>query len=214
MGMETYHPKEEKLNVVSHGVGLILSALALLSLVIRAIEYGNVWHIVSFSIFGFSLILLYTASTLYHSAKEGKLRTRLNIFDHASIYILIAGTYTPFTLITLQGPVGWTIFANVWGLALTGIIFKLFYTGRYNFISTIMYVFIGSIIVFAINPLMDNLPFGGLIWLILGGISYILGAILFSIKKIKFNHAIFHMLVLLGSFCHFISVFFYVLPTF
>ena len=212
-GKENYSPLEEKINIISHAVGLILSIVALVLLVTRAILYGNVWHVVSFSIFGASLIILYAASTFYHSAEKPELRNRLKVFDHASIYALIAGTYTPFTLVTLKGTIGWVIFGISWGLALTGIILKLFFTGKYNLISTIMYVLMGWVIVFAIKPLINNLPLDGLIWLIAGGISYTIGAILYSIKKIKFNHAIFHMFVLFGSFCHFMSVFFYVLPS-
>jgi hemolysin III len=184
----------------------------LVFLVAHATLHGDVWHIVSFSIFGASLIILYAASTFYHSAKKPELRNRLKIIDHASIYVLIAGTYTPFTLVTLKGTVGWVIFGISWGLAVTGIIFKIFFTGKYNLVSTLMYVLMGWIIVFAIKPLINDLPFEGLLWLVAGGISYTAGAILYSIKKIKFNHAIFHMFVLLGSFCHFMSVFFYVLP--
>ncbi len=208
-----YSPIEEKINTISHAIGFILSIVALVLLVTHANLHGNVWHIVSFSIFGASLIILYAASTLYHSAKKSKLRNRLKIIDHASIYVLIAGTYTPFTLVTLKGTIGWVIFGTSWGLALTGIILKLFFTGRYNLNSTIMYVLMGWVIVFVIKPLINNLTLEGLLWLFAGGISYTIGAILYSIKKIKFNHAIFHMFVLMGSFCHFMSVFFYVLPS-
>ena len=202
-GMIQYSPIEEKINVNSHAIGFILSIVALVLLVAHASMHGDVWHIVSFSIFGTSLILLYAASTFYHSAKKPELRKRLKI---------VAGTYTPFTLVTLKGKLGWLIFGISWGLALSGIILKLFFTGKYNLISTSMYVFMGWVIVFAIKPLINNLPPEGFLWLLAGGISYTLGAILYSIKKIKFNHAIFHMFVLTGSFCHFISVYFYVLP--
>ncbi len=211
-GIKCYSPMEEKINIVSHAIGFVLSMVALVLLIVRAMQYGNAWHIVSFSIFGFSLMILYAASTIYHSAQSAALRSRLNIFDHASIYVLIAGTYTPFTLVTLNGSTGWVLFGISWGLALTGLILKLFFTGQYNIISTIMYVFMGWIIVFAIKPLIHQLPLNGLLWLFAGGISYTIGAILYSIDKIKFNHAIFHLLVLFGSFCHFMSVFFYVLP--
>jgi hemolysin III len=211
--IEYYSPIEEKINIISHATGFILSIVAFVLLVMRASLHGDVWQIVSFSIFGASLIILYGASTLYHSAKNPLLRNKLNIIDHASIYVLIAGTYTPFTLVTLKGTIGWVIFGISWGLALTGIILKLFFTGKYDLISTIMYVFMGWVIVFAIKPLIHHLPFEGLLWLFAGGISYTIGAILYSIKKIKFNHAIFHILVLMGSFCHFVSVFFYVLPS-
>ena len=212
-GTKDYSPLEEKINIISHAIGFILSIVALVLLVRHATLHGDVWHIVSFSIFGASLILLYAASTFYHSARKSEARNRLKIIDHASIYALIAGTYTPFTLVTLKGTIGWVIFGASWGLALTGIILKLFFTGKYDLISTIMYVFMGWIIVFAIKPLINNLPLEGLLWLIAGGVSYTIGAILYSIKKIKFNHAIFHMFVLIGSFCHFMSVFFYVLPS-
>ena len=208
-----YSPIEEKINITTHAIGFILSIVAFVLLVTHANLHGDVWHIVSFSIFGASLIVLYAASTFYHSAKKSELRNRLKILDHASIYILIAGTYTPFTLVTLNGTIGWVIFGTSWGLALTGIILKFFFTGKYNLISTIMYVLLGWVIVFAIKPLINNLPLEGLLWLLAGGIFYTIGAILYSIKKIKFNHAIFHMFVLSGSFCQFMSVFFYVLPS-
>ena len=207
-----YDPKEEKLNVLSHGIGLLLSIVALVLLVVYASKYGSVWHIVSFSIYGASLIVLYSASTFYHYTQNPKLRHRLNIFDHAAIYVLIAGTYTTFTLVVLNGWVGWTIFGVSWGLALLGIILKLFFTGRFDKISTIAYVLMGWLIIFAIKPLVSNLPFEGLMWLLSGGIFYTVGAILYSIKGIKYNHAIFHIFVLLGSFSHFMAVFFYVLP--
>jgi hemolysin III len=212
-GIKHYSLIEEKTNIISHGIGFILSIVALMLLVTHANLYGNTWHIVSFSIFGASLIILFAASTFYHSAKRPELRNRLRIIDHASIYILIAGTYTPFTLVTLNGPIGWSIFGIAWGLALTGIILKLFLTGKYDLISTLMYVFMGWIIVFVIKPVINNLSLEGLLWLVAGGMAYTIGAVLYSIKKIKFNHAIFHVFVLVGSVCHFVSVFFYVLPT-
>ena len=207
-----YPPLEEKINIWSHLAGLGLSIVALVLLVVRASLYGNAWHIVSFSIFGASLISLYAASTIYHSARDPVIRSRLRIFDHASIYALIAGTYTPFALVTLHGTAGWVIFGVAWGLALCGIILKLFFTGKYNLVSTLMYIFMGWIIVFAIKPLISLLSSEGLYWLFGGGVAYTVGAVLYSIKKIKFNHAIFHLLVLAGSFCHFVSVYFYVLP--
>jgi len=211
-GLKFYTPLEEKTNIISHAVGFLLSVVALVLLVIRASQYGNVLHIVSVSIFGASLIALYAASTFYHSAKDPKIRTRLRIVDHATIYVLIAGTYTPLTLVTLNGMTGWVIFGASWAMAVTGIILKLFFTGRFNALSTLLYVFMGWIIVFAITPLINNLSAQGLFWLFAGGVAYTTGAVIYSIKKIKFNHAIFHMFVLLGSFCHFISVYCYVLP--
>jgi hemolysin III len=209
--IKSYSATEEHINIITHAIGFFTSTVALALLVARASLHGDVWHIVSFSIFGASLMTLYAASTFYHRAKTPEIRNRLKIFDHASIYVLIAGTYTPYTLVTLNGTTGWVIFGISWGLALTGIILKLFFTGRFELISTIMYILMGWVIVFVIKPLIHNLPLEGLIWLFAGGIAYTVGAILYSISKIKYNHAIFHVLVLIGSFCHFISVFFYVL---
>ncbi|WP_457610991.1 PAQR family membrane homeostasis protein TrhA [Lutibacter sp.] len=210
--MTYYEPKEEKFNVISHAIGLILSVAALVLLVVYSSLKGNAWHIVSFSIYGASLIVLYAASTFYHYVQNPKLRYKLNIFDHSAIYVLIAGTYTPFTLVVLKGWVGWTIFGVSWGLALAGIVLKLFFTGKYDKISTFAYVLMGWVVIFAIKPLVQNLPFEGLMWLLAGGIFYTVGAVLYSIKNLKYNHAIFHIFVLLGSFAHFIAVFFYVLP--
>jgi len=206
-----YNSLEEKLNVITHGVGLVLSVVALVLLILHANEMGTSRHIVSFTIFGTSLILLYSASTFYHYSQTPRLRRKLNILDHASIYILIAGTYTPFTLVTLKGTLGWTIFGITWGIALVGVLLKLFYTGKYDKISTIAYVGMGWIIIFAVKPLIANLPLNGLYWLLAGGIFYTIGAVLYSIKKIKYNHAIFHVFVLLGSFSHFMAIYFYVL---
>jgi hemolysin III len=208
-----YSPLEERINIISHAVGLVLSVFAFFLMIRHANQHGDIRHIISFAIFGASLISLYAASTFYHSARKPELRRRLRIIDHATIYILIAGTYTPFTLITLSGSTGWIIFGISWGLALTGIILKLFFTGKYNLASTLMYVFMGWIIVFAIKPLINNLSSDGLFWLVAGGMAYTTGAILYSIKKIKFNHAIFHLFVLMGSFSHFMSVYFHVLPS-
>lgn len=208
---KTYPPEEEKLNVISHGFGLLLSIAALVLLVAFSSFKGDVWHIVSFSIYGTSLVILYLASTLFHSSKDQHIRKRLNVFDHASIYLLIAGTYTPFLLVTLRGPWGWTLFGIIWGMALTGIILKLFFTGRYNVASAIAYIIMGWVIIIALKPLINNLETEGLWWLLAGGISYSVGVIFYLNKKIKYNHAIFHLFVLAGSICHFISVFWYVL---
>ena len=209
-GLKIYSSTEETINVISHAIGFSLSIVALILLVKHAILHGDLRHIVSFSIFGVSLIMLYATSTIYHSAKKPEFKKRMRILDHASIYVLIAGTYTPFTLVTLSGRLGWVIFGTSWGLALTGIILKLFFTGKYNFILTLMYVFMGWIIVFAIKPLINNLSLEGFLWVLAGGISYTMGAIFYGIKKIKFNHALFHLLVLAGSFCHVVAVYFYV----
>ncbi len=214
--MSRYTPKsysriEENINIISHAVGCFFSIVALVFLISKASILGNVVTVVSVCIYGVSLIILYAASTSYHAAIKPKLRARLNIFDHASIYILIAGTYTPYTLVVLEGWVGWTIFGVSWGIALLGVVLKLFYTGRYDRISTIAYVVMGWIILLAVNPLIQNLSVEGLWWLLAGGVSYTLGAVLYSVNKLPFNHAIFHFFVLFGSIAHFISIYFYVL---
>lgn len=206
-----YPPLEETTNIVSHAIGLVASVVALIMMVVKASTGGNAWHIVGVAIFGFSLITLYAASTMYHSANNPKTRSRLRIVDHAMIYVLIAGTYTPFTLVTLNGWVGWTIFGISWGMAVIGLVLKIFHTGKYNVLSTLMYIFMGWMIVFAIQPMINSIEPRGLAWLIGGGIAYTTGAVLYAIKKIPFNHALFHLFVLLGSFCHFMAVYYYVL---
>ncbi len=208
--IQFYSPTEEKLNIWSHAVGIFLSIIALVLLIVKAVEQNNVWMMVSFPIFGISLIVLYLASTLYHASKHLEKRFKLKIFDHAAIYVLIAGTYTPFTMVSLNGEIGWFIFSTVWAIAFAGIILKLFFTGRFKVISTAMYVLMGWIIIFYFKELTANLNSDGVFYLILGGVFYTIGAILYSIKKIKFNHAIFHFFVLAGSFSHFLSVYLYV----
>lgn len=207
---KSYSAKEEALNVYSHGLGFVLSIAGLVLLVFRAVQYGDAWHIVSFSIYGLSMIVLYLASTLFHAAKNPVRRRRLNIFDHASIFILIAGTYTPYLLVTLNGAWGWSLFGVVWGIALVGVVLKIFYTGRFRLASTIMYLLMGWVIIVAIKPLLQNLAPGGLWLLALGGVFYSIGAALYMIQKVPYNHAIFHLLVLLGSASHFLSIYYFV----
>ncbi len=206
-----YAPTEERLNILSHATGLVLSLVGLVLLVTRAATLGTTVHVVSFGIFGTSLVLLYAASTIYHSSTEPDARIRLRTVDHAAIYILIAGSYTPFTLTVLHGAVGWILFAASWSMAAIGIVLKLFFTGRFNLVSTLMYVFMGWVIVFAIKPLIAALPSEGMFWLIAGGLSYTLGAAFYAIKKMPFGHAVFHFFVLAGSACHFVAVYFYIL---
>ncbi|RLD82200.1 MAG: hemolysin D [Bacteroidetes bacterium] len=205
-----YTEKEEIFNTISHGLGLILSIPALIVLVVYANIEGNIWHIVSFSIYGSSLLILYLASTLYHGAKNPELKQKLNVFDHAAIYVLIAGTYTPFALVTLNGFWGWLIFGIVWGIALIGLVLKLFYTGRFRKISTLAYVLMGWVVIIAIKPLINNLSGDGLFWLFIGGVFYTVGAVFYLFKKLPYSHGIFHVFVLLGSLSHFFAVFYYV----
>ena len=208
--IQFYSPTEEKLNIWSHAFGIFLSIIALVLLIIKAVQQDNIWMMISFPIFWVSLILLYLASTLYHASKEPQKRFKLKVFDHAAIYVLIAGSYTPFTLVSLNGETGWLIFSMVWVMAFTGIILKLFFTGKFKIVSTAMYVLMGWLIIFYFQDLTAHLHEKGVFYLILGGVLYTIGAILYSIKKIKFNHAIFHFFVLAGSFCHFLSIYLYV----
>jgi len=204
----TYPILEERINVASHALGLLLSIVALLLLIAKG---SSVLELVSLSVFAASLIALYAASTVYHVTTSVARRAWLRTVDHAMIYVLIAGTYTPFSLLVIKGTAGWTIFAISWAMAATGIVVKLYHTGRYDRLSTAMYVFMGWMIVFAIKPLIDNLSPAGLSWLFGGGISYTVGALFYSLRKMPFGHATFHIFVLIGSACHFVSVYFFVL---
>lgn len=203
-----YSNSEEQLNIWSHGLGLVASIIAFPFLILKAISYSSFWDITSFIIYGLSLIILYAASTFYHAAKNPKKRRRLNIFDHAAIYVLIAGSYTPFCLVALDSDLGWYMFIAVWIFALTGIILKLFFTGKFDKISTAMYLLMGWQVMFFIKPLIDVLTNFSLNLLIAGGLFYTVGAILYSIKKIPYNHAIFHVFVLLGSISHFLAIYY------
>jgi hemolysin III len=208
-----YSRSEEATNIITHAIGFFLGIAALVLMVVRASLHGDAWHVVGASIFGAGLVILYAASTIYHSVRGAKARKVFRVIDHATIYVLIAATYTPFALVTLNGWVGWTIFGIVWGLAVVGIVLKVFFTGRAEVLLTLMYICMGWMIIFAIKPLVENLSAGGLAWLVAGGMAYTVGAIFYGIGKLKFNHAIFHLFVLAGSICHFVSVYSYVLPT-
>jgi len=203
-----YSKLEEKLNVISHGFGLVLGIIVFPFLVIKSLSFDGFWKPISFIIYGLSLIILYAASTFYHAAKKPKRRRQLNIFDHAAIYVLIAGSYSPFCLVALNSSLGWYMFIFVWIFALTGIILKLFFTGRFDKLSTAMYLLMGWQVLFFIKPLMKNLTEEGLQFLIAGGIFYSVGAVLYSIKRMPYNHAIFHVFVLLGSLSHFIAIYY------
>jgi len=207
-----YSFREELFNSITHGAGVILSIAALVLLIVFSSIYGNASHVVSCTIFGVTLILLYSASTLYHSIQKPQVKSVCKILDHSCIYLLIAGTYTPFLLVTLRGALGWTMFAVIWFLAIAGVLFKVFFVNRFKMLSTIAYLLMGWIIIFAIKPLIDSLPSGGVVWLIAGGLAYSLGVIFYAWKKLPFNHAIWHLFVLAGSMCHFFAVIFYVLP--
>jgi hemolysin III len=202
-----YSALEEAINVSSHALGFVLSIVALGALLRYSVPGGDILKIVSVTIFGCSLVIAYGTSTAYHSSRLPLRRSRLRIMDHASIYILIAGTYTPFALVVLQGSIGWIILGVSWGMAIVGITLKIFFTGRYQLLSTLMYLFMGWMIMFAIIPLIEKMPVIGMRWLVAGGLAYTLGAILYAIRKIPLNHAIFHIFTMIGSTCHFVAVY-------
>ena len=203
---------EELANTITHGIGVGFSITGLVLLVVRAALYGNAWQVVSFSIYGASLILLYLASTLYHGFRSPRIKEILRIFDHSAIYLLIAGTYTPFLLVTLRGPWGWSLFGTIWGLAIMGITFKLIFGPKYDILSTIFYLLMGWVVIIAIKPLLAALPMAGLAWLGAGGLAYSLGVIFYAWEKLPYNHAIWHGFVLTGSLFHFFAVFFHIAP--
>ena len=203
-----YSDSEEQLNIWSHGLGLLASIIVFPFLLKKAFSYSDFWEIASFIIYAFSLIILYAASTFYHAAKKPKKRRMLNIFDHAAIYVLIAGSYSPFCLVALKSYLGFYMFIAVWVFASTGIVLKLFFTGRFDKISTAMYLLMGWQVLFFMKPLIAALTSFSLNLLIAGGIFYTVGAILYSLKKMPYNHAIFHVFVLLGSVSHFTALYF------
>jgi hemolysin III len=203
---------EELANGITHGIGLALSVVGLVALVILSVIRGNAWHIAGCTTFGVTLVLLYAASTLYHSFHTPRLKRILKILDHTAIYLLIAGTYTPFTLVNLRGFWGWTLFSLVWGLSVFGIIWKLFHVERFQIVSTMVYVAMGWLVVIAIKPVMSAIPISGIIWLVAGGLFYTVGVLFFASKRIPYNHAIWHVFVMAGSICHYFAVMFYVLP--
>jgi hemolysin III len=203
---------EEAFNVFTHAIGFGLSIALLVILIVQASHYGSVWHIVSLSIYGSTLVLLYLASVLYHSFSLTRLRHIFNRLDRSAIYFLIAGTYTPFLLVTLRGEWGWSIFGVVWGIALLGTIFVLLSPQRFSWITTTSYLAMGWLIVIACVPVMTHIPLQGILLLVSGGIAYSVGVIFFAAHKLKFHHTIWHLFVLAGSTCHVLAVFVTVMP--
>lgn len=205
MSQETHH-REELLNVLTHGLGVILSLGAGAVLITLAAIFAGAREVVSVSIFVASLILLYTASTLYHAARHPDWKARLKVLDHCAIFLLIAGTYTPFTIAALKGGWGWSLFGTIWGLAVIGVVFKLFFTGRFHALSTATYVGMGWLVVVALVPLSQVLTPAALVWLVLGGVLYTSGTLFYHVDRIPYSHAIWHLFVLAGSICHFVAV--------
>ncbi|MFB5663964.1 hemolysin III family protein [Alteribacillus sp. HJP-4] len=211
-GVHTFSKKEELANAITHAIGIVLSVAALAVLIVFASLNATPLHVVSVSIYGATMLMLYVSSTLLHVFKPGKVKDLFEIFDHASIYLFIAGTYTPFLFHVLEGSLSWTLFGIVWGIAAAGIAFKVFFVKKFLFLSTVFYVLMGWIIVAAWNPLAAALPTDGIYLLVGGGLLYTLGTIFYMWRAFPYHHAVWHTFVLGGSTLHFFAVFLYVLP--
>ncbi|MEW6168915.1 MAG: hemolysin III family protein [Pseudomonadota bacterium] len=209
---QLYSLGEEIAHVSTHGLGIVLSIVGLVVLVARATLYGTAWHVTAVSIFGATLVLMYTASTLYHSIPLRRAKHVLRVVDHSLIYFLIAGTYTPFTLITLRGPWGWSLFATTWGLAIAGVVFKLFATGRFEKLSLAIYLGMGWCAIVAVRPLLQNLDAAGIALTAAGGLTYSGGVAFYLWTRLRYHHAIWHLFVLGGSILHYFAVLLYVVP--
>ncbi|MHC4416130.1 MAG: PAQR family membrane homeostasis protein TrhA [Planctomycetota bacterium] len=207
-----YSLAEEIAHAITHGVGLLLSVAALTILVIFASLRGDAWHIVSCSIYGSTLVLLYAASTFYHALSAPRAKGVFRILDHASIYLLIAGTYTPFTLVNLREGFGWTLFGAVWGLALIGVFLEAGARQRVRILSLVSYLGLGWLGAIAVKPLLDSVAAGGLALVLLGGLAYSGGVVFYCWRRLPYNHAIWHIFVVAGSIFHFFAVLFYVIP--
>ena len=200
------HPREELANALTHGVGAAAALAAGAVLVTLAALRGDGWILAASIVFGVAMLLLYTASTLYHAVTHPVVKGRLKVFDHCAIYLLIAGTYTPFTLVGLRGPTGWWLFGAIWTLALAGVVFKLFYTGRFKTRSTLIYVAMGWLVLVAIKPMLSSLDGWTIGWLLAGGVFYTLGTYFYHRESIRYAHAIWHLFCIAGSVCHYVAV--------
>jgi hemolysin III len=208
---ETFSAAEELAHSLTHGAGLLLGIAALVLMVVFAAQKGSAIHVISCTVYGVTLVVLYASSTMYHALPSGRGKRVFGILDHAAIFLLIAGTYTPFALITLNGGWGWSLFAVIWGLAIGGIVLEAVSRGRVRRIQLLLYVVMGWGIVGAARPLLRELAAPGLVLLLAGGLAYTLGIVFFVWKR-PFHHAVWHLFVLGGSVCHFFAVLLYVIP--
>ncbi|HUN61484.1 MAG TPA: hemolysin III family protein [Candidatus Sulfotelmatobacter sp.] len=197
---------EEIANSITHGIGLVLSIAGFVVLLVFAILRGGTSHIVACSIYGATLIALYSASTLYHAVVSPRLKRALRIFDHSAIYLLIAGTYTPFLLLYLRGPWGWSLFGVVWGLAFAGIVFKFWFVGHFEYVSTAIYLAMGWLVIIAAKPVLAHVPTPTLLWLLAGGLFYTCGVVFYAWRRLPYSHAVWHLFVLAGSACHYCAI--------
>ena len=198
---------EEVANAVTHGVGAALSVAGLVLLITRAVDSGDPWRVASFTIFGVTMVLLYVVSTLYHSLSFTRLRQLFKVLDHSFIYVLIAGTYTPFMLVHMRGPWGWSMFGTLWALAIAGVVFKVLHADRFRRVSTVLYLAMGWLGVVAAKPLLEAVPPAALVWLLAGGATYSLGTLFYAWRGQPYHHAIWHLFVLAGTGCHFVAVY-------
>jgi hemolysin III len=205
----SYSAEEERWNILSHKFGLVLSVIGVIFLFVKAYQFHSLKIFIAFLVYGIGVTTMFLASTLYHSAKIARKRKYLKIFDHIAIYLTIAGSYTPITLLTMPPNWGIPVLITVWLIALTGIVLKFFFTGRFSKLSTTMYVLMGWVIVVALKPLINSMEIAGLLWLLAGGLTYTVGAVIYQIRSIKFNHAIFHVCVLFGAAFHYVVVYSY-----
>ena len=201
-----YTRGEELANALTHGFGAAAALAAGAVLITLTALFGDGWQLASAIVFGVAMLLLYTASTLYHANSHPIAKGRLKVFDHCAIYLLIAGTYTPFMLVGLRGSTGWWLFGTIWTLALAGVVFKLFYTGRFKRLSTGIYLGMGWLLVVAIKPMLHALDTATLVWLLVGGLAYSGGTFFYMRPKLRYAHAIWHGFVLTGSLCHYVAV--------
>lgn len=207
--------RNELANCITHAVATALSLACLVLLVVFASRRGSVWHVVSFSIYGTTMFVLFLSSTLYHGFSNPRLKHLFHVIDHVAIYLLIAGTYTPFVLTVFREshPVwSWTLFGVVWGIAAVGVALKIFYTGRFKMVSTGLYLLMGWLIVMAAKPLYDTIPRSAFFWLAAGGLMYTLGVVFYLMDRMPWHHAVWHLFVLAAALSHFVGIFFYILP--
>jgi hemolysin III len=203
---EPHTLREEFANALTHGLGVVAALCASSVLITMAALRGDVWQLSSAIIYGITLVLLYAASTLYHAVPHANAKARLKVFDHCAIYLLIAGTYTPITLISLRESWGWWMFGTIWTLAMLGVIFKLFFTGRFKLVSTMIYVGMGWLVIVAIKPILMHLDHWTLGWLFVGGLFYTGGTWFYMHQRLRYAHAIWHLFVLAGSISHYVAV--------
>lgn len=210
--VRTYTRGEEIANWATHGVGLVASIVGLTVLIVSSSVRGDAWHVVSFTVFGLTLLSLYAASTLYHAQRDPRIKSLFRRLDHAAIFLLIAGTYTPFLLTHLRGPWGWSLFGIIWGLCGAGAVFRLVFGSRYRLVSTLAYIFLGWLIVVAFQPMLTHVPHGGLWLLLAGGLCYTVGVVFYLWRRLRYHHAVWHAFVLGGSTCHYLAVLLFLLP--